>query len=389
MRLLYGMRVMRDLVNKFSFFFLPIYLFQLGQQVHWFDRFGLSTLQQGVLLIALFFIVMRVLVILTAIPSGTLISKIGYQKGIVIGTAVQLLTFAALYYSQTHPVVVWLAAVFEAVQMNFFWNSFHVVLSKSMRREHVGQDLTTMQFLLQLMAAVTPAISGILAVAFGLESLFLLGIVGTLICLLFAIYLDIGHEHDTVSWAELRSWLQETEYRKLSVAFIGRYCNDVVLFVWPLYVFLILGSVDEVGFLYTLSLFLALVVTFFTGFYLAKSQTRRPFYASGGALSILWFIRTGVLTIWSIAVVDALDKLLANFHWLYFDMEFMRRGKGSQALSYYVYREVVMSMGAIVFWLLFVVAFLALPFGWYTIFIVAALGVLFSTLVQSKQLDEA
>ncbi len=122
--------------------------------------------------------------------------------------------------------------------------------------------------------------------------------------------------------------------------------------------------------------------------YLAKQHNRKPFFLSGGLLSALWFVRTAVVGIWSIAIVDMLDKLTANFHWLYYDMQFMRRGKGSQALSYFVYREMVMSAGAIVFWLLFAAIFLLLPLGWYTLFIVAAVGVLFSVLVQDNKESE-
>ncbi len=386
MRLLYGMRIMRDLVNKFTFIFLPIFLFQLGLKVHWFDSFGLSNLQRGVLMIAIFFLIVRIVVLVSAIPIGRMLSAYGYQKGLVIGIAVQLLAFLCLYYSQEQPMFIWGAMVLEAIQLNFFWNSFYVVLSKSMNKHHVGQDLTTMQFLLQLMAAITPAVSGVLAVAFGIESLFLFGIVGTLISLLFAIGLELGHERDSISWYELGQWLREPTYRRLSLSFIGRYFHDVVIFVWPLYVFLLLGAIDEVGFLYTLSLFLALVVTFFTGFYVAKNTNKKPFMISGGLLSLLWFVRTGILSVWSIAFVDMLEKLTANFHWLHFDMQYMRRGKGAQALSYYTYREMVMSMGAIMFWLLFALVFLFIPLSWFTIFVVAAVGVLFSVLVQEAHI---
>ncbi len=172
-------------------------------------------------MIALFFLVSRIVVLLTAIPIGKLIILFGYQKSLVIGAALQLLTFIALYYSDTQPFFVFPAMILEAVQLNFFWNSFHVVLSKSMLRHRLGQDLSTIQFLLQLIAVITPAVSGVIAVAFGLESLFLFGIVGTLISMLFAMGLEIGHERDTLSLLELRNWLKEPSYRNVSISLLA------------------------------------------------------------------------------------------------------------------------------------------------------------------------
>lgn len=384
MRMLYGLRVLRDLVGKLSFFFLPIYLFQFGQRVDWLDAFGWSSLQRGVVMIAVFFVVVRLIVLVSAIPIGRLLARRSYQMGLVFGSLLQVGTFALLYLSEQQPLFIWLAMVAEALQINFFWNSFHVVLSKNMRIEHVGQDLSTMQFLLQLITAISPAIGGMMAVAFGVESLFLVGTVGSLLSLLFAFGLNLGHEHDTLSWQELGQWLKQPEYRKLSVSFIGRYMNDMVLFVWPLYIFLLLGSIDEVGFLYTVSLFLALIVTFFTGVYVTKHNSRKPFMISGAVLSLLWLFRAIVITPWSIALVDMFEKLTANFHWLYFDMQFMRRGKGAQALSYYTYREIVMSLGAVGCWLLFALIFLLIPLGWYTLFVIAAVAVVVSLLVRDR-----
>ncbi len=382
MRLLYALRIARDFVSKFSFFFLPIYLFELGQTVRWFDAWRLSTLQQGMMMLAIFFIIMRTLAFLLGVPTGRFLAKIGYQKGLVLGSVMQALSFVTLYATQQQPMLIFVAMLTEAIQLNLFWNSFHTVLSKSMIRNRVGQDLSTIQFMLQLLSAVIPAISGALALAFGFNVLFLAGILGTLVSALFALNLKLGKEHDQVSWGEFWQWLSEPSYRRLSLSFIGRYANDTMLFVWPLYVFLIFGSIEKVGFLYTLSLFLALVVTFFTGFYLRTTNSRKPFFLSGSFLSLLWFLRMHVITPWAIAFVDTADKLAANFHWLYFDSLFMRRGKGHQALSYFVYREMVMSAGGVVFWVIFALVFLFSQLGWNTLFVLAAVGVLLSLLVR-------
>lgn len=383
-RLLYGLRVFRDLVNKSTLFFLPIFLYEFGVQSGFLDGFGLDELQKGMLAIALYFFSQGVFKILFGIPAAKMIKAVGYNWTIVFSHVLRLIAFALFYLTTHQPWLIFLAGMADGIQTPFFWDAYHTLVSKNTKPSHMGKDMGVLQALLQIAAAISPAIGGFLAFIFGIEILFLVGMVMTLAGTIFVLLMDDRKVVDTVSLREFFSWIKERQFQKLAIAYVGRYIYDAALFIWPLYVFFVLGSIDRVGYLYTVSLFGALLLSFFIGTYLdSQRRNKRPFLATGSVLSFLWLIRTQIVSIWSIALVDAVDKLISNFHWLFYDSALMRRAAGKEALSYFAYREMIIGAGHMIFWTLFGLFFL-FDAGWESIFVFAAIGVFLSLTVSEK-----
>ncbi|MCA9368767.1 MFS transporter [Candidatus Woesebacteria bacterium] len=388
LKFLYGVRVSRDLVNKLALFFMPVFLFEFGRTSGLYSFTGHTAMVQGMIALGVYYILYALIALTSAIPLAQLVRKIGHQKTMVFSYLVRLVALLLLFLTTTNPYLIFLAVFFEAIQSNMFWPSYHTVLSKNTLKNHMGQDLGILQFLLQLVAAISPAISGLIAVLVGIEFIFLVAIVGTLIGLIFTLFLDIKIDRDSVSLKEFLSWLKERRFRKLTLTISGRYINDAVLYIWPLYVYIFLGSVDKVGYLYTISLFIAMMFTFFIGVYIDHSKSKKPYFFSGGVLTVLWLVRTQFLSVVSIALIDVVDRLTSNFHWLFYDMLLMRRSKGRDALSYFVYREIILNLTAIFFWSVFMLFFI-FDFGWNSLFIFASVGVMLTLMIREKeQLDE-
>jgi MFS family permease len=334
--------------------------------------------------IAVYYLLSHAVVFFSAIPLANVLRKIGHQKIFIWSYLLRLVALIALYQSSHAAWYIIPAMLIDGIQTNMFWTSYHTVLSQNTVKRHMGQDLGVLQFLLQLVAVISPAISGFIAFTTGLQSLFLIAFVGTIIGLFLTLRMQFNYVFDRVSLAEFRKWLAEPRFKQLTVSIMGRYINDTALFLWPLYVFIFLGSVEKVGYLYTISLFLALLFTFFLGMYIDKARNKKPFLVSGGVLSLLWLLRVQFLSIISITLIDVVDRLTSNFHWLFFDMILMRRGKGKEALSYFVYREMILCVAAFFFWGVFLLFFI-FGLGWKSLFIFASLGVMLSVLISDKE----
>lgn len=389
LKILYGLRVCRDLMSKFALFFLPIFLYQVGSQTAIFEFLAVSNLQRGMLAIGVYYIISASLSALFSIWAGKLAVKIGYQKTFVFSYLLYLVQFILLFYLSSAPNLrlYLLVAVVNGLQTPVFWASYLTILSKNTKRASMGQDMGVLQLLLQVVGVVAPAVSGLIAYLIGMEVLFLLGMVMTLISVSLVLLMDEKESRFQVSWQEFFAWLQERQYGRLAASMMGKYIYDAAVFLWPLYVFLLLGTIDKVGYLYTISLFLAMLVTFFTGVYIDRTRNKKPFYLSGGLLSVIWLLRTQVFTVWGIILSDTFDRLAANVHALFFDTAVIKRGKGSRAFSYFIYREVIVNTAAVFFWLAFVIFFL-LNGGWTGIFVFASVGVMFSLLVrENKELE--
>ncbi|MBP7768797.1 MFS transporter [Candidatus Woesebacteria bacterium] len=378
MRTVYTLRFLRDLVNVMGYFFLPIFLFETGKKMAIFSQFDLNDFQTGMITIALFFITERLVVAMTAIPVGKLITKIGFNKAILVSVVLRAGFFGSLIFLEKYPLLFICAAFFEGLQGTFFWPSYFSLFSKHTRLGSVGKDLGMLQFGLQLLNVFVPAISGYIAFLFGFPALFGVVLCLSLITVILVLNMHSENTRDEISLTEFREWWQtEPEFVRLVTSATGKYLNDSVLFLWPLYVFSILGNVERVGYLYTFSLFLALLTIYFVGAYVDQAKNRKSFLFSGGFLSLTWLVRTQFLSIWGLAIIDAFEKLVANVHWLFYEVMTMHTVKGSQVLSYFVYREMVLSIAAVLFWLVFGI-FFWYGHSWNMLFILGAIGVVLS-----------
>ena len=387
LKYLYALRILRDIINQLGLFFLPIYLYQVGQSVSWFSNTGLDSIQKGMLAIALFFFAERATILVSSMPVGKIITSIGFTKTIFFSYLVRTAMFACLILMNATPELFILAGFLEGLQNNMFWPSYFSLFDKHISPGKVGKDLGFQQFILQLCTVFLPALSGFIAFQFGFPILYGVVILLKLVSLIIIMAMEVEKTKDIVSWEEFRSWLKIPIFVRFAMSSAGRYLNDAILFLWPLYVFFMIGNIERVGYLYTFSLFLALITVYFIGVYIDKVKSKRSFFVSGGFLSLIWLLRTQGLSIWGIALVDAFDKLLGSMHWMFFDAMSLRGAKGNQSLSYFIYREIVTSVLGVVFWLAFAVFFWYNQ-GWNALFVAGGVGVLLTLLISDHRYEQ-
>ncbi len=386
LKYLYAIRLARELSTQLVIFFLPLYFFNLPLNL--LPDHQLSATQHGVINVAVLYFVTYAVVLLFSMPVAQILLKYGIRTGFILGHLFYALFVLLLYLSKDNPWQVFGAMTAFGIQMNFFWNSYHYSLSRYSASTKMGTNLGAINFLLNLLAMISPALGGIIIVALGYETLFLLGLVIVLVGAAFAFMLEDVRVRDHISWREFRQWWRAPTFRKLSLTFAGKYINDASVNLWTLYMFVLLGSVKSVGLFYSLALFLALLVSYFIGPLLDKNRGQRAFKLSGGMLSTFWLARALSVNIWTLTLINAFDKVTASFHWLFFDRAWILRGKGREALSYFVYRLMVYAMAAMVFWLVAGGLFYLFGSAWQSLFVLAAFGVLLTLLIKEHKEPE-
>lgn len=382
LKILYYDRVIRDLVNKLVFFFFPIYLFDLGKAML-ADRFAIPTWQAGISVLAGYYILYRFLVMILVIPIGRLTTKTGYQRALIYSYVVRMVSFLFFFLSVRYPQVLGVNIVLEAIQVSLYWPAYHTLLAKNTLKKKMGSQLGVAQVLLLLAGVMAPAISGLLNTELGFQFIFFVGLVGTAASLCVVLLLGQKPDSDIVSWPELVSWLKERRYERFTIAISGRYIYDTILYLWPLYLFILFGTVERVGFIASIALFLALIVTVIATVKLDAAKKSTSFRVSGTTIALTWLFRTQVFSIWGIALADAVDKVSSNYHWLSFDMTWYKRGKGSQAHSYFVYHELLQSLALVLIWLVVLVILLTTG-SWQALFVIAGIGTLLTLLLREK-----
>ncbi len=387
MKVLFAIRVVRELANKFALFFLPVFLFQLGQQNNFLGETGLSSFQSGVLLMSLYFAATRTVVALVLIAVGNFIKKYGFSAGFMLSFLAYAVELIALRFSTTDISWLWLAIPADGMTTALMWGGFNTLLAKGARRSRMGKDLGFLQVLLNITWLVAPTLSGFVIYIFGYEVLFNIGIVMVAVGSFLSYFVNFPNEKDNISLKEFSFWLTDWRFWKLSISIFGKTIYDISIYVWPLYVFLILGNTEKVGIVYSLSFLVSMILSLFIGIKLDTEIKKKPFFVSGGILSLLWYVRSQIFGFWSIAITDAIDKITGNFHWLFFDRVMMNRGKGREAFSYFTYREIIISFASVAFWSIFLLIFLLSKMEWNGLFLVGAIGTLLSLLISNKHED--
>ena len=129
MRLLYLNRVMRDIVNTLVMFFLPLYLYSLGETFPLFASLPLSGFQKGMLLIGVWGVLSKVVSLISVLPISTKVVQIGHKKALTYSYLLRVIAFACLFLANTHPLFLIVGLVLEAIQTSLFWNSYLTILS--------------------------------------------------------------------------------------------------------------------------------------------------------------------------------------------------------------------------------------------------------------------
>lgn len=383
LKYIYAIRLIRELTNQLMIFFLPVYYFSM--RFPFMSNWRLSVLQEGIFNVAMIYLLTYIIVFLSSIPTAKLLNKYGIRHGFLMGHLLYAAFALSLCFSKNYPYLLFLGAVIDGVQINFFWNTYHYALSRNSKETKVGSNLGIINFLLNLLAMISPALGGLIIVALGYQALFLLGLVLVLCGAIFAILIDNAQVRDSISWREFLTWLKEPGFRRLGLTFAGRYFNDATINLWTLYMFLLLGSTDGVGYFYSLSLFLALFISYSAGSFIDQNKGHKHFFVSGGFLSIFWILRGFLVNIWFITILNAVDKITSSFHWLFFDRSWILRGKGREALSCFVYREMISSFAAVIFWSLVAILFYFFVTAWRSLFVLAAVGVLLTLLIKEHK----
>ena len=386
LRLLYAIRVTRDLGNKMAMFFLPIFLFSLGYETSQLGWLSVTAFQRGMMVLSVFYILYGILAFFIGVPTGILYRKIGYQRTFVISFLLRALFFICIYFSKQNFYFLIPAVLTDAINAQLFWPGYYSLISRNSLKKNLGKDVGFVNTIIHLLSVISPAISGIIAVLAGLENLFLIGLVLTLVSTFFAFELEQNVTNNSVSYKEFFKWMKESRFRQLAASYTGKYVYDVSIYIWPLYIFLLLGSVDKVGYLYTVSLFIAMLVTYFTGNYIDNHKNIKPFYISGGALSIITALRAQIVSVAGIAFIDLADRLVANVYSVYFDTMFIKRGKGHAVDAFFVYREMIVNIAIVLFWSITLI-FFSFFSGWQPLYLFAAIGVLIGLLVKDSKYE--
>ena len=384
MRPLFYSSLLYSIADQMVGLFLPLFLFEIGQQMTAFVHFGISPFVSGILFVALYYALQRVVVLVTVFPLGKWIKHIGYIKSMVIGTLVLCGNYVGFYFAKADAKCLVLSFVCGGISMVLYWVAHDSLFAREINSHEIGRGVGALTFLTKALHIAVPALSGLVIIFWGYNVLFAIGIFFLLLSCIPLFFIPKTIVHTPPTFRQFLLWLRERRFQKFAMVQVGKYMDIIALLMWPVYVLLVVGKVERVGYFYSLVLFLSLVLTYAAGWFVDHKKGRRAFILSGTLISCIWIVRMFVRGIWDLLGVEFVEKLAASIYGPCYDSFLCSRSKGKSVLAFHVYKEFLLSIDATLLWVLVVILFL-LPVAWTSIFLLGAVGMVLSLFMDEKK----
>ena len=260
--------------------FVPIYLYR--------DR-G-YTMEETLL----FFLAYAIIFAVMTPVAAKFATQFGLKHSVLFSVPFYLIFIALLYLLPTTNIPLVVVVFFLSVSQAFYWIGMHIAFHHASHRKHRGEEIGKRLGVSVAGSALGPIVGGISITYLGFGFTFCLAGV---VLLASAIVLFRSKEEYPTYHFSLKSVVSIDQWRN-SLFFVSRGAETIVHgVIWPLFIFLILGSYVSLGLVGSILAGVSALLIFLTGRYSDKIGKRRIIRWAVGFHSVSWFFRALVKTV--------------------------------------------------------------------------------------------
>ena len=282
-----------NLALSITTLFEPIFLYGLGYSlvdILWF--YCLVYLAYSILVFA----------------GGKVISWIGYKHAIFWSNIFYIIYWILLYQLKFHPELFMIAPVYFALQKSLMWPAYHADIAKNSIKDQQGREVGVLFSLIQAASVVGPLLGGLIS-------------------------------------AFLKTYPQN---------FFGYwgFAEDLMLMtLWPLYVFLAVPALLNVGLLVTVASFIAIVIMLYLGRFIDHQKKSHVLQIASVAYGLTWLVRqfaVGFPAVFAFDTLTRTGKALLNVPMTALTYKLAGQGTANYAIAHAVFAEFSLSVGKVV-----------------------------------------
>lgn len=316
---LYVSIALRSFAYALISIFIPIYLYELGYSI------------QTLLLFFAAYSFVRAAVKIPAVKFG---ARFGFRHMILLTVPLTIASFLMLYSLPIYNWPLWMIAIIYGLATSFYWVGYHFDFATSSSRQNRGKQVSLARMIQTLGSATSPFFGGLILVKFGFPTLF---VVGSILLFLSAFPLFLSPDrHERIDVHFKKIWKEQASWEALSFVAWGIE-RGVLLFVWPVALFMHLGNFEEVGFVASISLGASVVTTALVGSFTDRKP--RIFLRAGSiASSIAWSLRAVATTVAQFTFIDIFYGIARVFVDIPFDTISMDKANTTSKIRFIVFR---------------------------------------------------
>lgn len=289
---LYASSALRNFAAGLMFIFEPIYVYLevFGRSLpHTFFFFGLSFLATALL----------------APFAGRALAYLGVKHSMLASTPFALLYFAGLWGAGSLGPLVMLLPLVLALHNMLYWPAFHVDFTRFSNKRDRAKQASYAFIILSLASAAAPVLGGLVVQEVGFSALFGLVMAFFFLSLVPLFLSREVHSRSAESYVASIRGITRPELRAKAFAFMAEGMDAVLIrYVWPLFLFLLAISFEELGVITSAVLGLGIAVTFAIGRITDRRGAGTMLRVGAGINAVLWPLRAFVSTPFTAFLTD-------------------------------------------------------------------------------------
>ncbi|HVF69003.1 MAG TPA: MFS transporter [Xanthomonadales bacterium] len=351
--------------------FVPIYLYNLG--------FSISSL-------AMFFIVTILTNIILYPLTAKAVGWYGPKHIIAISYILMFFYVIMLYLLPTNPQALYPAAIMGGIASVMFWMARHIDFATVISARSTTSKFSTLLIFLTIVQALAPLIGGVIATNYGIQY----GFLGTCIGLLFAIYPLIKTPEPVVPRKTEIKIFQTAPIRHMIANFAINAQGTVAAFQWPLFIFLVVKTYQDVGVVSSASLIIVVVLLHFMGKMDDHGQKSKMLKVGSNFRSLVHISRTFVQSFSAALGINLLGDITDTLVSVPYAARFYGGARRYDIPAYLVDMEIAGGFGKIAPWIILIGmnTFLNLQTALIATFLMAALLMPLLRLIEPIQTAE-
>ena len=235
-----------------------------------------------------------------------LIPRLGVKHTILLSMPFLIIFYLGLNYITINPFMVYILPLIIAIHSSLFNASFHLNFIGHADKKRMGRELSLLYIILTTMHLISPFVGGLLIYNFGFQLTYMVGAILVFLSIAPLFFTKDTKNYTSFTTKDLFNSIKSKKNLNLNLSYIGYSIeNSIHRVIWPIFIFLILQNIKQLGLLTSLTMILAIIVFFFVGKLTDTSSKKRLIKLGTIFYSIGWFFRLFVNSATSFLIVDS------------------------------------------------------------------------------------
>lgn len=257
--------------------FVPIYFWGLG--------FSLGQ-------IILFYLLWSVYFVSFTLIFLSLIKRLSDKMMMFISIPFTIFYFLGLGYLEQAPTLFYILPGFMALSSILFNNGYHISFAAAADDGYIGRQIGMRYVVASAFQLTAPFIGGILIGISGFQNTFMIGSVILFLSILPLFFFPRRHVAEKLQYKTIYQYLKQKEIRPFNILGFGYATEKMIeVILWPLFIFLAIGSVEQLGGVISFGLLAGAISTYFVGVLSDIGKRRKILSWATGLFSLIWASR--------------------------------------------------------------------------------------------------